>query len=399
MSLTLTARQARRIALHAQGLSRPRRAAEPGARHIRRLADDLGVIQVDSVNVLARAHYLPAFTRLGAYPREALEREAWGKKPALFEYWGHECSLLPLASHPLFRWRMERARSGDNLWPGLARFVRERRDYVDGVLRRIEREGPMTGGDFADAPRQAGWWNWSHGKRALEWLFWSGQLAVKTRRGFERLYDIPERVIPARILDLPTPDEANAQRQLIRIAARALGVATEGDLRDYFRLPVEGFKARLAELVEEGALEPVSVRGWKQPAYLSQGARAARPDGAAVLVSPFDNLIFRRERAERLFGTRIRIEIYVPAEKRQHGYYVLPFLQGEKVTARCDLKADRAAGVLRVQSAHLESHAHAEEVAAPLAAELRLMAGWLGLADVEVSGRGGLAHALGRCLD
>jgi hypothetical protein len=398
MSLTLTARQARRIALAAQGLSRPRRAAEPGARHLKRLAADLGVIQVDSVNVLARAHYLPAFTRLGAYPREALEREAWGRKPSFFEYWGHECSLLPLASHPLLRWRMERARGGDT-WTGLAHFARERREFIEAVRARIEREGPLTGGDFADSPRQAGWWNWSHGKRALEWLFWSGLLAVKTRRGFERLYDIPERVIPARILNLPTPDEADAQRQLLRIAARALGVATEGDLRDYFRLPVEGFKARIAELVEEGALTPVAVRGWKRQAYLSQGARAARPDGAAVLVSPFDNLIFRRERAERLFGTRIRIEIYVPAEKRQHGYYVLPFLQGESVTARCDLKADRAAGVLRVQSAHLESHAHAEDVAAPLAAELRLMAGWLGLADVTVSGRGGLAHALGRFVD
>ena len=376
-----------------RGLSRPRRTAEPGARHVKRLAGELGVIQVDSVNVLARAHYLPAFTRLGTYPREALENAAWGKKPSLFEYWGHECSLLPIGSQPLFRWRMERARTGET-WPGLSRFARERRDYVDEVLRRIEREGPMTGGDFADAPRQAGWWNWSHGKRALEWLFWSGLVAVNTRRGFERVYDIPERVIPARILAVPTPDEADAQRELVRIAGRALGVATEGDLRDYFRLPVADTKARVAELVEEGRLTPVAVHGWKQAAYLAPGAKAARPDGAAVLVSPFDNLIWRRERAERLFGTKIRIEIYVPAEKRQHGYYVLPFLQGESVTARCDLKADRAAGLLRVQSAHLESHATADAVAEPLAAELRLMAGWLGLREVSVTGRGDLAAAL-----
>jgi uncharacterized protein YcaQ len=395
--MSLSLRQARRIAIHAQGLSRPRRHAEPGARQVKRLAGDLGVIQIDSVNVLARAHYLPAFTRLGDYPREALEQAAWGKKPSLFEYWGHECSMMPLEMQPLFRWRMERARGGDT-WTGLSHFSRERRDYIDSVLARIEREGPLTGGDFADAPRQAGWWNWSHGKKALEWLFWSGLLAVKTRRGFERIYDIPERVIPARILNLPTPDEADAQRELIRIAARALGVATEGDLRDYFRQPVEGFKARVAELVEEGFLTPTTVHGWKQPAYLAPDAKAARPDGAAVLVSPFDNLIWRRERAERLFGTRIRIEIYVPAEKRQHGYYVLPFLQGETVTARCDLKADRAAGVLRVQSAHLESHATAAEVTWPLAAELRLMAGWLGLSDVAVTGRGGLAHGLALAL-
>ena len=394
MSLSITARQARRIAIHAQGLSRPRRHAEPGARHLKRLAGDLGVIQIDSVNVLARTHYLPGFSRLGAYPREALEREAWGKKPSLFEYWGHECSLLPVDSQPLFRWRMDRARAGDGVWPGMARFARERADYVEAVLKRIEREGPLTGGDFADAPRQAGWWNWSHGKHALEWLFWTGAITTRTRRGFERVYDLTERVLPARVVNAPTPDEAAAHRELLRRAAAALGVATEGDLRDYFRMPVAETKARLAELVEAGELTPVSVQGWKQAAFLAPGAKAARADGVAVLLSPFDNLIWRRERAERLFGTKIRIEIYTPAAKRQHGYYVLPFLQGEAITARADLKADRAAGVLRAQSVHLEPHAKAADVAAPLAAELRLMAGWLGLTDVTVHGRGALAAAV-----
>jgi hypothetical protein len=393
MSLTLTARQARRIAIHAQGLDRPRRHAEPGARHLRRLVDDLAVIQIDSVNVLARAHYLPAFSRLGAYPREALEREAWGRKPTLFEYWGHECSLLPVASQPLFRWRMDRARAGDT-WTGLARFARERRDYIDAVLKRIEHEGPLTGGDFAEGKRQAGWWNWSHGKRALEWLFWSGLIATKTRRGFERVYDLTERVLPASILSLPTPREEEAHRRLLTIAAEALGVATEGDLRDYFRMPVAETRARLAELVEDGALIPVAVRGWRQPAFMAPSSRAARPNGAAVVLSPFDNLIWRRERAERLFGARIRIEIYVPAHKREHGYYVLPFLQGEAITARVDLKADRAGKVLRVQSAHLEPGATAANVTGPLAAELRLMAGWLGLDNVEAFGRGSLASAL-----
>ena len=394
MSLSLTARQARRIALHAQGLARPRRHAEPGARHLRRLAADLGVIQIDSVNVLTRTHYLPGFARLGPYPREALEAEAWGKRPSLFEYWGHEASLLPIDSQPLFRWRMEQARAGVNLWPGMARFGRERADFIEEVLKRIEREGPLTGGDFAEGKRQPGWWNWSHGKEALEWLFWAGLITTKTRRGFERFYDLTERVIPAKVLNIPTPDEADAQRELIRRAARALGVATEGDLRDYFRMPVEGFKARIAELVEAGELESVKVQGWNQQAYLAPGARAARTDGVTALLSPFDNLIWRRERAERLFGTKIRIEIYVPAEKRLHGYYVLPFLQGEAITARCDLKADRAAGALRVQSAHLEPHADAAHVAGPLAAELKLMARWLGLTEVEVHGHGALAHAL-----
>jgi hypothetical protein len=395
MSLALTARQARRIALTAQGLARPRRLAEPGTRALKAMIGQLGVVQIDSVNVLARAHYLPAFSRLGAYPRAALEREAWGKRPSLFEYWGHECSLLPMESQPLLRWRMQRARRGDT-WPGLARFARERADYVAAVLTRIEREGPLTGGDFADAPRRAGWWNWSHGKQALEWLFWSGQIATRTRRGFERVYDLAERVIPPRIFDLPSPDEADAQRQLVRIAARALGVATEGDLRDYFRLSVADAKARIAELAEAGELEAVSVQGWRQPAWLAPGARAARPLADGVLISPFDNLIWRRERAERLFGTRIRIEIYVPAEKRRHGYYVLPFLQGEAITSRCDLKADRGERVLRVQSAHLEPQATIAATAEPLAAELRRLADWLELAEVRIAGSGAFAEAL-RC--
>jgi hypothetical protein len=396
--LSLSARQARRIAIHAQGLARPRRHAAPAARHLRRLADDLGVIQIDSVNVLTRTHYLPAFSRLGSYPREALEREAWGKKPSLFEYWGHECSLMPVASQPLFRWRMDRAKAGDT-WTGLAQFARERRDYIDEVLKRIEYEGPLTGGDFADGPRQAGWWSWSHGKRALEWLFWSGFITTKTRRGFERVYDLTERVLPAKIMDLPTPDEPDAHRALLMMAARAMGVATEGDLRDYFRMPVVETKARMAELVEEGALAPVTVQGWRQPAYLAPHTRAARLDGAAVLLSPFDNLIWRRERAERLFGTRIRLEIYTPAHKREHGYYVLPFLQGEVITARVDLKSDRAAGVLRVQAAHLEPGAKADQVAGPLAAELQLIASWLGLGWVTIAGRGSLAGALGSHID
>ncbi|HXU99773.1 MAG TPA: crosslink repair DNA glycosylase YcaQ family protein [Caulobacteraceae bacterium] len=396
--LTLSARQARRIALHAQGLSRPRRHAEPGARQFRRLADDLAVIQIDSVNVLTRTHYLPAFSRLGAYPREALEREAWGAKPSLFEYWGHECSLLPMALQPLFRWRMERARGGDT-WTGLARFARERRDYIDAVLARIEAEGPLTGGDFADGgPRKAGWWEWSNGKRALEWLFWSGLISTKTRRGFERVYDLAERVIPARVLNLPTPSEAEAHRQLLRIAAARLGVATEGDLRDYFRMPVAETKAALAALAEAGELTLVTVKGWGKAAWLAPEAKAARAGAEGVLLSPFDNLIWRRERAERLFGARIRLEIYTPAHKREHGYYVLPFLQGEAITARVDLKADRQARTLLVQSAHLEPGATRETVADSLAAELRLMSGWLGLGGVRVTGKGGLAGALASAL-
>ncbi len=357
------------------------------------MVDTLGVLQIDSVNVLARTHYLPGFSRLGDYPREALEREAWGKRPSLFEYWGHEASFLPVASQPLFRWRMARARAGET-WGGLASFGRERRDFIDAVLARIEREGPVTGGDFADGPRVAGWWNWSNGKRALEWLFWAGLITTKTRRGFERVYDLTERVIPPSIVATATPTEAEAHRALLRIAGRAMGVATEGDLRDYFRMPVTQTRARLAELVEAGEFLPVKVQSWDRPAFLAAKVAVPRRADARALLSPFDNLIWRRERAERLFNTRIRLEIYTPAHKREHGYYVLPFLMGETIAARVDLKADRQAGVLRVQAAHLEPGAAADATADALATELALLALWLQLKGVTVVQRGNLAPTL-----
>lgn len=393
MTETLSAKTARRIALAAQGFGRAR-PATPGRSHFRDTARRLGVIQIDSVNVLTRTHYLPGFSRLGDYPREALEAEAWGPRRSLFEYWGHEASLLPLESQPLFRWRMERARGGA-MWTGLSRFGRERGDYIDEVLKEIERRGPVTGGDFATGPRGApGWWEWSDGKRALEWLFWAGLITTKTRNGFERVYDLPERALPARILDLPTPIEADAQRELIRLAARAMGIATETDLRDYFRMPVAETKARIVELVEAGELTPVTVREWGRPAFLARDARVPRKVTGQALLSPFDNLIWHRDRTERLFGVRVRLEIYVPAHKRAHGYYVLPFLEDEAITARVDLKSDRKSGALLVQAAWSEPDATAE-TPVRLAAELRRMADWLGLERVEVVGRGDLADALG----
>lgn len=388
----ITPKTARRIALAAQGFGRAR-PADPGRRHVRDLARRLGVIQIDSVNVVTRTHYLPAFSRLGAYPREALETEAWSARRGLFEYWGHEASMMPLELQPLLRWRMERARDGA-MWTGLARFGREKRDYIDGVLAEIERRGPATGGDFAEGPRgQPGWWSWSDGKRALEWLFWAGLITTKTRRGFERVYDLTERALPARILDLPTPSEADAQRELVRVAAQALGVATQADLRDYFRLPLVDARARTGELVEAGELTPVHVKGWRQPTYLAAGAKTPRKVAGAALLSPFDNLIWTRDRTERLFGVRVRLEIYTPAHKRAHGYYVLPFLEDEAITARVDLKADRKAGALLVQAAWREPDA-TPETASRLAEELRRMAGWLGLTEVEIVGKGDLAAAL-----
>jgi len=389
---TLTAKAARRIALSAQGFGRTPPAA-PGRKQVRDLVRKLGVVQIDSVNVVARTHYLPAFSRLGDYPREALEAEAWSGRRSLFEYWGHEASLLPLELQPLLRWRMARAEAGE-MWTGLSRFGRERRDYIDGVLKEIERRGPVTGADFNDKLRgAAGWWSWSDGKRALEWLFWAGMITTKTRRGFERVYDLTERALPARIVALPTPDEAEAQRELIRLSTRAMAVATIADLRDYFRLPLAETKARVAELVEAGELTPVAVKGWRQEAYLAPDARQPRKIAAAALLSPFDNLIWARDRTERLFGTRVRLEIYTPAHKRTHGYYVLPFLEDEAITARVDLKANRQVGVLRVQAAWRERDATAE-TPERLAVELRRMAGWLGLGGVEVAGKGDLAEAL-----
>ncbi|MFT4912051.1 MAG: hypothetical protein ACI9YM_000624 [Brevundimonas sp.] len=389
----MSAARARRIALAAQGfgVARPDTAA---ARHLRQTARDLGVIQIDSVNVVSRTHYLPAFSRLGHYPRETLEAEAWGRTPSFFEYWGHEASLLPLDSQPLFRWRMARAEAGEGLWSGTARFGRERRAYIDGILAEIEQRGPVTGGDFATGPRGApGWWSWSDGKRALEWLFWAGKITTATRRGFERVYDLPHRTLPAAVLDRPTPTEAEAQRQLVRISARAMGVATAADLRDYFRLPLADARARIGELVEAGELVPVTVEGWDKPAFMVPACRKPRRIAARALLSPFDNLIWFRERTERLFGVRVRLEIYTPAHKRVHGYYVLPFLQDEAITARVDLKADRKAGVLRVQAAWREPDADGETPGA-LAEELRLAARWLGLDRVEVVEHGDLASTL-----
>ena len=389
----ISAREARRIALAAQGFA-DKRPETPGKRHLLKTIERLGVIQIDSVNVVSRTHYLPAFSRLGAYPRPLLEEVAWGKRPALVEYWAHEASLLPAATHRLLRWRMDDAREGVGTWKGIARFLRTHADFIDKCLAEIETRGPMPASELSLGAKGAGsWWGWSEGKRALECLFWVGDLTTATRRGtFERVYGLPDMVLPKAALGEPPPRD-EAQRELLRIAARAQGVATERDLRDYFRMGVAETKARIAELVEAGDLIPVKVKDWESGAYLHAGARRPRKVSANALLSPFDNLIWFRERTERLFGTKVRLEIYTPAHKRVHGYYVLPFLQGEAITARVDLKAERKGGVLKVQAAHAEPDANAE-TPARLAAELRLMAGWLGLDRVEVAPKGDLAAAL-----
>jgi hypothetical protein len=399
MSRTLSAGQARRIALAAQGLAAPAAAKPVTRRAVRALASRLGFIQLDSVNVFVRAHYMPLFARLGVHPTTHLDDEAWGRRPSLFEYWGHAAVLMPVALQPLFRWKMERARTSERK-SGLAQFGRENRAYIDHVLAEVRRRGPVTGGDFApEGPREAGWWNWSEGKSALEWLFWAGLITTRTRRGFERVYDLTERVIPAPILDIPTPSLADAQCELVRISAEAMGVATLADLADNFGLLQSDARARVRELIEAGTLEEVRIEGWRAPAYLATGAKLPRRASGAALLAPFDNLIWRRERTERLFGLRYRIGIYTPAAQREHGYYVYPFLLGERIAARVDLKADRKSGRLLVQAAHLEPGAAEDAVLGPLAEALARAAAWQGLGEVAVAKKGGLATALSRKFD
>jgi uncharacterized protein YcaQ len=393
----LSAAQARRVALAAQGFAAPR-PAEVGARAILATVNRLGVVQIDSVNVLARAHYLPLFSRLGPYDRDRFDQASWRAPRRLFEYWGHEASLLPVELQPLFRWRM--ARAHHEAWGGMRRVATEQPQLVARVLEDVRARGPISAAQLSEdeRPRRTGpWWDWSDVKRAIEYLFWSGEVTSARRRGFERLYDVPERVLPRAVIEAPTPDEADAQRELIRLAAGAMGVAAPRDLRDYYRLPVAGFRERLAELVEAGELLEVEVEGWKAPGYLAAGARVPRRVEARALLAPFDPVVWERDRTERLFGFRYRIEIYVPQPKRVYGYYVLPFLLGDRLVARVDLKADRAAGALLVQSAHAEAHAP-DHTAEELAAELRVMAGWLGLERVEVRDRGDLAPALRRAV-
>lgn len=374
---------ARRIALAAQGFGRAR-PETVGRRDLGRLVARLGLHQIDSVNVLVRAHYLPAFSRLGVYGRALLDRAAWGptRERRMFEYWAHEASLLPLAMHPLLRWRMARAERGEIGWGSLKAYAGERRPEADAVLARIRAEGPLAASDFEEGKGKGGWWQWGDTKRALEWLFWAGRITTATRRpSFERVYDLTERVIPAAILALPTPAEADARRALVARAGEALGIATEAELRDYFRLGPAAAKRAVTELVEGGVLVRAEVAGLARPFYLHRDARRPRRISGQALLAPFDPLVWERDRTERLFGFRYRIGIYTPAEKRTHGYYVLPFLLDERLVARVDLKADRKASRLLVQAATFEP-------GAPLGAEARLdeelglMAQWLGLDSV-----------------
>jgi uncharacterized protein YcaQ len=392
----LPAGLARRIALAAQGFADPRPDGGVGVHQLRRLTERLAVVQIDSVNVLSRSHYLPAFSRLGAYPRAALD-ELTARRHAVFEYWAHEASFLPVRLQPYLRWRM--AAAEEHAWGNMVRLQREQPGFVAEVLDRVRADGPVKASELLDEkPRRSGtMWNWHAGKVALEWLFFTGAVTATHRTtSFEKVYDLTERVLPPEILQVPTPEPADAVRELVRTAARALGVATERDLRDYFRLRPAAARIAIAELADSGELVPVEVAGWGAPAWLDPEARRPRWIRARALLSPFDSLVWERPRVERIFGFRYRLEIYTPAAKRVHGYYVLPFLLDDQLVARADLKADRQAGVLRVQAVHGEEGIDRPLVAAALADELRLMADWLELDDVAVAGPGDLARDLAR---
>ncbi|MEN5315174.1 winged helix-turn-helix domain-containing protein [Pseudomonas koreensis] len=386
-TLAFSLKQARRLALAAQGFN-GRQPPTVRAPQVNRLIERLGLLQIDSVNAVVRSHYLPLFSRLGAYSSDLLDQAAWssGRRRTLFEYWGHEASLLPLAMYPLLGWRMQRAKRGEDIYQQLAKFGREQQDIVRRVLRTVEAQGALGAGSLSTRADKAGpWWDWSAEKHALEWLFAAGEVTVAGRRGFERLYDLPERVIPASILQPPLPDEASAQRGLLLHAAQALGVGREKDLRDYFRLNPGDARPRLAELVEDGQLQTCEVAGWRQIAYCLPEPKVPRKVIASALLSPFDSLIWERSRTERLFDFRYRLEIYTPQDKRVYGYYVLPFLHNERIAARVDLRAERASGRLAVHAVHEEEPGLADEGMLALALNLRQMADWLGLARVQLN--------------
>ena len=386
--LSFSIKQARRLALAAQGFGvRPSTAAISSAQ-VNRMIGRLGLLQIDSVNALVRSHYLPLFSRLGNYSPQLLDQAAWsqGRQRRLFEYWGHEASLLPLAMYPLLRWRMQRASQGQGIYGQLARFGQEQQATIRRVLACVEEQGALGAGSLSTRQERAGpWWDWSAEKHALEWLFAAGEVTVAGRRGFERLYDLPERVLPAAILQQPLLDEAEAQRGLLLHAIGALGVATEKDLRDYFRLSPADGPARLAQLLEAGEVQRCEVEGWRQAAYCLPAPKVPRKVEASALLSPFDSLVWERSRTERLFDFRYRLEIYTPQHKRIYGYYVLPFLHDERIAARVDLRAERALGRLAVHAVHEEPQGLDEQGMMALAANLRQMAQWLGLEQVQLN--------------
>lgn len=387
----LSLAQARRLSLAAQGFDRPRPTGGVNAGHLRRTLDRMGLVQLDSVNVVTRSHHLPFFSRLGPYDRDRLDALLW-RSGEYVEYLAHEASITPVDLHPALRHRM----SGPRRWRSESRIEARHPGLIDAVLTQVAERGPLTASELEGAGERSGpWWGYTPGKWALAALHASGRLAVADRgTNFVIAYDLPERVLPAEVLAAPTPSEHDASVELVRRAVRSLGVGTLADVADYHRQLQAPVRAALGELVERGEVEPVAVEGWREPAYRDPTRAIPRTVDARALLSPFDPVVWFRPRAERLFDFHYRIEIYTPAPKRRFGYYVLPFLLGDQLVARVDVKADRRPRVLRVHSVHLEPEAHPDVVLEPLARELEQLGAWLDCPDVAVSPRGATERAL-----
>jgi uncharacterized protein YcaQ len=376
----LSIADARALALAAQGFDTARPKTKATQRHVDALISRLGVIQIDSVNVLVRSQELPLFSRLGNHNRNAIPKATEQQK--LFEYWGHEAAHLPVEIHPLFRWKMEAARLGKAKHWGLTSFYDDNKAFVKRMLKHVEKNGPTTSRELSTRTEKKGtWWDWDEAKVALEYLFLTGQLMSRGRgTDFARIYDTPERVLTPKILNAPTPTEHEARKQLLVRSAIAQGVATASDLADYYRQKPVAIKPLIAELVEEGELHAVVVDGWTEKAFVHRSAKPPKQLHATALLSPFDSLVWCRPRNERLFNFHYRIEIYTPKEKRKFGYYVLPFMMNGKMVGRVDLKADRANSKLLVHSVHTEKGVKRSTINDALNNELRAMASWLGLA-------------------
>jgi uncharacterized protein YcaQ len=384
---SLSIADARSIALAAQGFDTARPKTKATQRHVDALISRLGVIQIDSVNVLVRSQELPLFARLGNHDRNAIPKATEAQK--LFEYWGHEAAHLPVDLHPLFRWKMNAARTGKVTHWGLTSFYEENKAFVKRTLKHVTTNGPTTSRELSTRTEKKGtWWDWDEAKVALEYLFLTGQLMSRGRGSdFARIYDTPERVLPQRVIDAPTPSEHDARKQLLVRSAIAQGVATASDLADYYRQKPAAVKPLIAELVEEGELRAVAVDGWTEKAFVHRDAKLPKQLHATALLSPFDSLVWCRPRNERLFNFHYRIEIYTPKEKRKFGYYVLPFMMDGEMVGRVDLKADRASGVLQAHSVHTEKGVKRSSINDVLNTELRAMASWLQLDRVQI-GRG-----------
>jgi uncharacterized protein len=393
----LSKAETRRIALAAQGFGVPKRERLVTMRDVQAVTNRLSQFQIDSINVVTRAQFMPLFSRLGPYDAALLERATYQAPRRLFEYWGHAASLIDVSLQPLLRFRMQPGFR--DVWAGVERVAQENADLIPFVLDEVAARGPISARDLevVEQRDRSSWgWNWSRVKTVLEWLFYTGEVTSAYRNSqFERVYDLPGRVIPPSVLAMPTPTPQESVTGLVRRAARALGIASESSLRDYFRTRVAMTRHAITTLVESGELIPVVVQGSGSPHwYLWHEARVPRRIDARALLSPFDSMIFERARLERLFDFVYRVEIYVPEPKRVHGYYVYPFLLGEQFVARIDLKADRASGALRVNAAWIERGHDPYAVATELSSELKIMAEWLGLRAVEIQARGDLAPAL-----